>query len=195
MKTNPTPTPTETVSDLCQTNNNIYLSNPTQLKCKNCGRFWYPSREPTPNCNKIPTTLPMSISEKYVRKEQDKLDKNTEELKRMKQVVFPTTPPVSKITESSGEKWVEQLQSLAPFTYSRVESFIRKLLSHSLQQAREEEREANYRKVREFIHNLLINAGSINGKVEISSHDLHVLSNDLLSTLKKEANHQGPAVE
>lgn len=39
------------VKKRCEVNDLIYTSNPPQNKCKNCGKFWTPSREETPICH------------------------------------------------------------------------------------------------------------------------------------------------
>jgi hypothetical protein len=45
----------------CESNDLVYLSNPVQYKCKNCGQFWFPEKG-TPDCKivEINTIFPMT---------------------------------------------------------------------------------------------------------------------------------------
>ena len=44
-----------------------YTSIPPQTKCKNCGRFWFPSEEKTPICSAQTSPLTMEDWEKELR--------------------------------------------------------------------------------------------------------------------------------
>jgi hypothetical protein len=58
-----------------------------------------------------------------------------------------------------------------------------KILTAAFQKVREDERKKDYELVREFIHKLFGDKSSINGVVELSSHDIQAYGNEILTRL------------